>query len=72
MPVDVFRHAVKQTYIGADLSGDSAWGLLNSVTEYVDWHKRARNQGNRLNAAWFGDGANLKQRAMNELMVLAA
>ena len=67
--VDLFT---KQTYIGADLSGDSAWGLLNSVTEYVDWHKRARNQGNRLNNAWFGDGARIKQTAMNELMLLAA
>ena len=67
--VDLFT---KQTYIGADLSGDSAWGLLNSVTEYVDWHKRARNQGNRLNSAWFGDGARIKQTAMNELMLLAA
>jgi len=67
--VDLFT---KQTYVGADLSGDSAWGLLNSVTEYVDWHKRARNQGNRLNNAWFGDGARIKQTAMNELMLLAA
>ena len=70
--VNVIDLFTKQSYVGADLAGDTAWGLLNSVTEYVDWHKRARNQGNRLNAAWFGDGANLKQRAMNELMVLAA
>ena len=70
--VNVIDLFTKQSYVGADLAGDTAWGLLSSVTEYVDWHKRARNQGNRLNNAWFGDGANLKQRAMNELVVLAA
>ena len=61
-----------QTFIGADLAGDTAWGLINSVTEYVDFKKRARNQNNRMNSAWFGDGAQLKIRAMNELVALAA
>jgi phage/plasmid-like protein (TIGR03299 family) len=61
-----------QSFIGADLAGDTAWGLLNSVTEYVDFKKRARNQNNRLNSAWFGEGAALKTRAMNELSLLAA
>ena len=65
-----------ERFIGADLTridnGQSAWGLLNCVTEYTDFHKRARSQGNRLNNAWFGEGANLKQRAVNELTLLAA
>ena len=67
--IDLFT---KQSYIGADLSGQTAWGLVNSVTEYFDWHKRARGQGSRLNNAWFGDGARAKQTTMNELMKLAA
>ena len=66
---DLFQH---QRYIGADLAGDSAWGLLSCVTEYVDFRKRARGQGNRLDNAWFGEGANIKQRAMQELVLLAA
>jgi phage/plasmid-like protein (TIGR03299 family) len=67
--VDLFRQG---RFIGADIAGPTAWGLLNSLTEYVDHHKRARNQANRIDSAWFGPGANLKQSAMNELMLLAA
>ena len=63
--IDLFQH---QRYIGADLAGDSAWGLLSCVTEYVDFHKRARGQGNRLDSAWFGEGANIKERAVTALL----
>ena len=65
-----------EDFIGADLttSGPSqtAWGLMNCVTEYVDFKKRARSQNNRLNAAWFGEGAGIKQEALNELILIAA
>lgn len=68
--VDMFR---QQRFKGADLAGMTGWGLLNSTTEYIDWHKRARGgQGSRLNNAWFGEGAKLKQNTMNELLLLAA
>jgi len=67
--IDMFQY---QTATGADLAGSTAWGLLNCVTEYVDFKKRARGQGNRINSAWFGEGAALKQEAMNELLLLAA
>jgi phage/plasmid-like protein (TIGR03299 family) len=67
--VDLFT---RQAYVGADLAGNTAWGLLNCVTEYYDWHKRARGQDTRLNNAWFGEGAKIKQRAANELLKLAA
>lgn len=67
--VQMFRD---QAYIGADLSGETGWGLLSCVTEYVDFKKRARNQSNRLNAAWFGEGAGIKARAIGELERLAA
>lgn len=67
--VDMFKH---KSFIGADIAGQTGWGLINSLTEYVDWKKRARGQGNRLNNAWFGEGAKLKQDAMNELLELAA
>lgn len=59
---------------GATLASASstAWGLLNSITEYVDHHRRARSDDNRRDAAWFGAGAAIKQRAWDEAMKLVA
>ena len=59
---------------GADLASASgtAWGLLNGVTEYVDQHRRARSADHRLDSAWFGPGAVLKEKALHEAMKLAA
>ncbi len=59
---------------GAQLvsSRGTAWGLLNSVTEYVDHHRRARSDDHRREAAWFGQGAQFKQRAWDELIQLTA
>ncbi len=53
-------------------SKNTAWGLINAVTEYVDHHKQARSHDNRLDSAWFGQGANIKQRALEEALLLAA
>ena len=51
-------------------SRGTAWGLLNSVTEFVDRHRRARSDDHRRDAAWFGQGAQIKQRAWDEVMKL--
>ncbi|WP_020201330.1 DUF932 domain-containing protein [Cupriavidus sp. WS] len=51
-------------------SDGTAWGLVNSVTEYVDHHRRTRTPGHRLDAAWFGAGAYLKQLAWNSAIEL--
>ena len=53
-------------------SRGTAWGLLNSVTEYVDHHRRARSDDHRRDAAWFGQGAQLKQRAWDEAIKLVS
>jgi len=60
--------------MGADLSSSlgTAWGLLNAVTEYVDHEKRAHSQEHRLDSAWFGQGAVLKQRALSHALQLVA
>lgn len=50
----------------------TAWGLLNAVTEFVDHERRARSQEYRLDSAWFGQGASLKQRALDQALQLAA
>lgn len=57
---------------GADLpsSKATAWGLVNAITEYVDHHRRARNTDYRLDSAWFGPGAALKEKAYREAMSL--
>ncbi len=59
---------------GASLktSRGTAFGLLNSITEFVDHHRRAQSTENRLDAAWFGQGALLKQKAWKELLGEAA
>jgi phage/plasmid-like protein (TIGR03299 family) len=52
-------------------SAGTTWGLLNSVTEFTDHLRRARSQDSRLDSAWFGVGAAIKQKAFEEAMVLA-
>lgn len=50
----------------------TVWGLLNGVTEFVDQHRRARSQDYRMDSAWFGQGAAIKEKAFVEAMKLAA
>jgi len=60
--------------IGASLesANDTAFGLLNAATEWVDHHRRARSPSNRLDSAWFGQGAVIKQRALDAALQLVA
>lgn len=60
--MDAFDHG-----IGSDLTGGfTRWRMLNAVTEVVD-HQVGRSVNNRLASAWFGNGANLKDRAFDRL-----
>lgn len=52
-------------------SKGTAFGLLNAVTEYVDHERRARSPDHRLEAAWFGQGATLKQKALDQALLMA-
>ncbi|HDR8948162.1 TPA: DUF932 domain-containing protein [Burkholderia vietnamiensis] len=70
--------AVQALYAGkgmgstlASASG-TAWGLVNSITEFVDHHRRARSDDNRRDSAWFSTGAALKQKAWDEALRLVA
>ena len=49
----------------------TAWGLVNGVTEYLDWHK-GNSQDRRLDSAWFGKASDLKERAFVEALKMAA
>lgn len=59
---------------GAELEAakGTAWGLLNAVTEYVDHERRARSTEYRMDSAWFGQGAVIKQRALDTALQLVA
>ncbi|WPP87219.1 DUF932 domain-containing protein [Acinetobacter pittii] len=55
---------------GAELSSakDTVYGLLCSITEFVDHERRAMSRDHRLNSAWFGVGANIKQRGLEQAL----
>ena len=55
-----------------DAAKGSAWGLLSAITEFVDHERRARSQEFRLDSAWFGQGAAVKQRALEQALLLAS
>jgi phage/plasmid-like protein (TIGR03299 family) len=59
---------------GANLASanGTAWGLLNGITEHVDTHRRAMSNDHRLDSAWFGVGAQIKAKAFESAMALAA
>ncbi|WP_410210674.1 DUF932 domain-containing protein [Aquirhabdus sp.] len=59
---------------GADLDSakGTAFGLLNAVTEYIDFERRARSTDHRLDSAWFGQGALIKQKALEQAVLMAA
>jgi phage/plasmid-like protein (TIGR03299 family) len=58
--LDLFKGEAK----GNELVGDTKWALLNSVTEYFDHHHPSRTDDARLNNTWFGNGDNIKNRAV--------
>jgi len=86
MVIDKLRDAVNERALksvqglyagrgkGADMASaaGTAWGVLNSVTEFVDHHRRARSADHRLDAAWFGPGAALKLKAWDEALKLVS
>ncbi|WP_291359684.1 MULTISPECIES: DUF932 domain-containing protein [Acinetobacter] len=59
---------------GADLSSakDTAYGLLCSITEFVDHERRAMSTDHRLDSAWFGAGAGVKQQGLDQALALIA
>jgi len=59
---------------GAELASSkgTAFGLLNAVTEFVDHERRARSADHRLESAWFGQGAALKEKALEQALVMIA
>ncbi|MBZ6066219.1 DUF932 domain-containing protein [Aeromonas schubertii] len=71
-PVQRLHELYQGAGMGAELasSHNTAWGLVNAVTEYVDHHRRTRSQDHRLDSAWFGQGAQLKSRALAQAITM--
>ena len=59
---------------GAELSSakDTVYGLLCSITEFVDHERRAMSTDYRLDSAWFGAGAAIKQRGLEQALRMVA
>lgn len=55
---------------GAELSSakGTAYGLLCAMTEFADHERRAMSTDHRLDSAWFGSGASLKQRGLEQAL----
>ncbi|RXS99061.1 DUF932 domain-containing protein [Acinetobacter junii] len=59
---------------GAELSSakDTAYGLLCAITEFCDHERRAMSIDHRLDSAWFGMGAAIKQRGVEQALRMVA
>lgn len=47
------------------------WGALNAVTEYVDHRRKTRTADARIDSAYFGQFAKVKDRAWDEAVLMA-
>ena len=59
---------------GAQLetANGTLWGAVNSITNFLDFETVARSNDNRFSSGQFGNGAQLKQRAFDRALELAA
>lgn len=71
-PTKKLQELYQGTGMGSELASakNTVWGLVNAVTEYIDHYRRARSQDNRLDSAWFGQGAQLKSQALEQALTL--
>lgn len=48
----------------------TAWGLLNAVTRWADHERKAASRDTRMQSAWFGSAARIKDTALDEALAL--
>jgi len=60
--MNLFNGAAKGALL--ETSRETAFGWLNACTEYFDHHVRAQNDENRIASALWGQGDDMKQRAL--------
>ena len=56
---------------GQDAIDGTVWGLLQATAQYID-HEKGRTDDGRMDAAWFGPGAKMKERAFELADLVAA
>lgn len=61
---------VIDTQPGSNFAEGSFWSAFNAVTYMVD-HKLGRTQDTRLTSAWFGNGKNIKNKALETAIEFA-
>lgn len=66
--LELYRTGPGATYRSA---ANTAWGLLNAVTRFVDHEAKERSIGGRWIAAQYGAGKEMKAKAYREAMALA-
>jgi phage/plasmid-like protein (TIGR03299 family) len=65
------RDTIKELFEGKAKGADlpefkgTAWGLYNSVVEYVDYYRAIGKSSSRLENIWFGSGATIKEKAFD-------
>jgi hypothetical protein len=68
-------HLFNGAGMGADLPSrrETAWGLLNAATEFIDHHsgQRTSDQAKRLERAWFGVGQTEKNKVREAVIEYA-
>ena len=62
--------SVVDTQPGADFARGSFWQLFNTVTYTAD-HLLGRTQDSRLQSAWYGNGRNMKTKALETALEMA-
>ena len=61
--VDLFEN-------GKGNRGESAWDLYHGTTEFIDHHTNLTNDNRRYNSALFGEGMNVKDKALEVALAL--
>ncbi|PKN28136.1 MAG: hypothetical protein CVU65_00210 [Deltaproteobacteria bacterium HGW-Deltaproteobacteria-22] len=57
---------------GTDITATNFWRALNAVSEFVDHSRNLNNPDSRMYSAWFGQGMQVKETALQLAMQLAA
>lgn len=67
--LDVYNDGKGQETLSAQ---GTAWGLVNAVTRFIDHERQMRSDDSRVHSALFGNGGEIKTRAFDQALALAA